>query len=86
MTPEGRNSDKIKGETRQLQESASVSHSVVFVTSWTVARQAPLSVGFSKKGCWRGLPFPSPGGLPDPEIKPVSPALSELPGVLRRTS
>ena len=62
------------------------------MTPRTVARQAPLSMGFSKKGYWRGLPFPSPGDLPDPEIKPVSPALqadfllSELPGVIRRTS
>ena len=46
------------------------------MTPRTVARQAPLSMGFSKKGYWRGLPFPSPGDLPDPEIKPVSPALA----------
>jgi len=40
------------------------------VTAWTVARQAPLSVGFSRQGYWSGLPFPSPGDLPDPGIKP----------------
>ena len=40
------------------------------VTAWTVARQAPLSVGFSRQGYWSGLPFPSPGHLPDPGIKP----------------
>ena len=42
---------------------------------WTVARQAPLSMGFSRQEYWSGLPFPSPGDLPDPGIKPGSPAL-----------
>ena len=42
---------------------------------WTVARQAPLSMGFSRKEYWTGLPFPSPGHLPNPWIKPGSPAL-----------
>ena len=42
---------------------------------WTVALQAPLSMGFSRQEYWSGLPFPSPGDLPDPGIKPVSPAL-----------
>ena len=37
-----------------------------------IAYQAPLSMGFSRQKYWSGLPFPSPGGLPDPEIKPVS--------------
>ena len=37
---------------------------------WTVARQAPLSMGFSRQECWSGFPFPSPGDLPDPGIKP----------------
>jgi len=56
------------------------------VTPWTVAYQAPLSMEFSRKEYWSGLPFPSPGDLPDPEIKLGSPALqedsipSELPG------
>ena len=56
------------------------------VTQWTIARQAPLSMGFSKEEYWSGLPFPSPGDLPNPEIEPGSPALqadslpSELPG------
>ena len=45
------------------------------VTPWTVARQAPLSVEFSKQEHQRGLPFPSPGDLPDPGIKLGSPAL-----------
>ena len=42
---------------------------------WTVACQAPLSIGFSRQGYWSGLPFPSPGDLPDPGIKPGFPAL-----------
>ena len=37
-----------------------------FATPWTVAHQAPLSTGFSRQECWSGLPFPSPGDLPDP--------------------
>ena len=44
-------------------------------TPWIVACQAPLSVGFSWQAYWSGLPFPSPGDLPDPEIEPGSPAL-----------
>ena len=46
-----------------------------FVTPWTVAHQASLSTGFSRQDYWRGLLFPSPGDLADPEIKPMSPAL-----------
>ena len=46
-------------------------------TAWTVAHQAPLSVGFSRQEYWSGLPFPPPGDLPDPEIKPGSPALQQ---------
>ena len=52
-----------------------VRHSVMFATSWTVARQASLSVEFSRQKYWSGLPFPFPGDLPDPKIKPMSPAL-----------
>ena len=53
---------------------------------WTIAGQAPLSMGFSRQEYWTGLPFPSPGDLPDSGIKPRSPALqadsfpTELPG------
>ena len=46
-----------------------------FVTPWTVARQAPVSMGFSRQEHWSGLPFPSPGTLPNPGIKLWSPAL-----------
>ena len=45
-----------------------------FVTPWTVAYQAPLSMGFSRQEYWSGLPFPSPGSRPNPGIKPRSPA------------
>ena len=42
---------------------------------WTAAHQAPLSMRFTKQGYWSGLPFPSPGDLPNPAIEPGSPAL-----------
>ena len=64
----------------------SLSRVRLFVTPWTVAHQAPLSMGFSRQEYWSGLPFPSPGDLPNPGIKPGSPALqadalsSEPPG------
>ena len=45
-------------------------------TPWTVAYQAPLSLGFYRQKYWSRLPFPSPEDLPDPGIKPVSPALA----------
>ena len=51
----------------------------LFVTLWTVAHQAPLPMEFSKQEYWSGLPFPTPGDLPDPGIQPaslVSPALA----------
>ena len=66
-----------------------VSRSVMsdsFVTPWTVDHQAPLSMEFLRQEYWTGLPFPSLGDLPDPGIKPRSPALqadylpSEPPG------
>ena len=44
-------------------------------TPWTVAHQAPRSMGFSRQEYWRGLPFPSPGDLPNPGIESGSPAL-----------
>ena len=45
-------------------------------TPWTVARQAPLSMGFSRQEYWSGLPCPPPGELPDPGIEPMSHALA----------
>ena len=65
------------------------SHVHLFATLWTVACQAPLSMGFSRQEYWSGLPCPPPGDLRDPGIKPMSPAspalqadslLSEPPG------
>ena len=53
----------------------SLSRVRLFVTLWTVAHQAPPSMGFSSQEYWSGLPFPSPGDLPDPGIEPRSPAL-----------
>ena len=46
-----------------------------FVTPWTAAYQAPPSMGFSRQAYWSGLPFPSPGDLPDPGTEPRSPTL-----------
>ena len=60
----------------------------LFVTPWTAAYQAPPSMGFSRQEYLSGVPFPSPGDLPDPGIKPGSPALqadsvpTEPPGKL----
>ena len=48
------------------------SHVLLFATPWIVAHQAPLPMGFSRQEYWRGLPFPTPGYLPDPVIEPVS--------------
>ena len=58
---------------------------LTLATLWTVARQASLSMGFSRQEYWTGLPFPSPGDLLDPGIEPGSPALQadSLPTELR---
>ena len=53
----------------------SLSHVRLFVTLWTVAYQAPLSMGFSRQKYWSGLPFPSPGDFPDPGVEPGFPTL-----------
>ena len=53
----------------------SLSCGLLFATPWTVAYQAPPSMGFSRQKYWSGLPFPTPGDLPDPGIKPGPPAL-----------
>ena len=53
----------------------SLSRIQLFATPWTVAYQAPQSMGFSRQEYWSALPFPSPGDLPDPGIEPGSPAL-----------
>ena len=53
----------------------SLSRVWLFATPWTVAYQAPQSMGFFRQEYWSGLPFPSPGDLPNPGIEPWSPAL-----------
>ena len=64
-----------------------LAQSCLFVTAWTVARQAPLSMGLSRQEYWSGLLFYSPGDLLNPGIKPRSPALqadslpSKPPGI-----
>ena len=64
----------------------SLSRARLFATPWTVAYQAPPSMGFSRQEYWSGLPFPSPGYLPNPGIEPRSPTFqvdaltSEPPG------
>ena len=74
------------GTTMMKLKVKSLSCVQLFSTLWSVAHQAPPSMGFSRQEYWRGLPFPSPGDLPDPGIKPGSPALqtdalpSEPPG------
>ena len=68
------------------REKKSLSRVWLCVTPWTVAHQAPWSMGFSRHEYWSGLPFPSPGDLPNPGMKPRYPALeadalpSKLPG------
>ena len=58
----------------------------LFVTPWTIAHKALLSMGFPRQEYWSGLPFPSPGYIPNPRIEPGCPALqadalpSEPPG------
>ena len=51
-----------------------------FATPWTVAGQAPLSMEFSRQEYWRGFPFPSPGDLPQPAVKPTSLVFPALAG------
>ena len=69
-----------------LSEMKSLSHVRLFAKPWTIVHQSPLSLEFSKQEYWSGLPFPSPGHLPDPGLELRSPALqrealqSEPPG------
>ena len=58
----------------------------LFATPWTVACQAPLSMGFLREEYWSGLPFPSPGDLPDSGIEPVSCTSPALAGKSFTTS
>ena len=54
-------------------------------TPWTVARQAPLSIGFPRQEHWSGLPFPSPGDPPGPGVQPLSPGSPALESVFFTT-
>ena len=71
---------------QERKKGKSLSRVWLFVTPWAVDYQAPLSMEFSRQEYWSGLPFPSPGDLPDPGIEPGSPTLqadtllSEPPG------
>ena len=82
-----------EGKVKQICDSGvafvivkSLSRVRLFATPWTVAYHASPSMGFSRQECWSGLPFPSPGDLPNPGIEPGSSAwqadalLSEPPG------
>ena len=66
--------------------SQSLNRVQLFGTLWTVAYQVPLSMGFSRQEYWSGLPYPPPGGLPDPGIKPVSSTSPALAGGFFTTS
>ena len=57
-----------------------LSHVRLFPMPWTVARQAPQTMEFSRQEYWSGLPFPTPGDLPDPGMEPTSPLSSTLAG------
>ena len=76
----------IKQDKYYFLKVKSLSCVQLFATPWTIAYQAPSSMGFSRQGFWSGLPFPSPEDLPNPGIKPGSPILqadalsSEPPG------
>ena len=67
-------------------KSESCSNMSYSATPWTVAHQAPLSMGFSRQEYWSGLPFPPPGDLPDPVIEPTSLASPALTGRFSTTS
>ena len=70
-----RASELCHGESESEVKVKLLSRVQLFATPWTVAYQAPPSMGFRRQESWSGLPFPSPGDLPDPGIKPRSPTL-----------
>ena len=80
---------RVPGGLRVKVKVKLLSHVWLFVTPWTIAYNAPLSMGFSRQEYWSGLPFPFPEDLPNPGIKPGSPTLqadalpSEPPGGLK---
>ena len=78
----------VVGTFPKYSDDTAFLHVRLFATPWTVAYQATPSMGFSRQEYWSGLPFPSPGDLPNPGIEPGSPELqadalpSEPPGKL----
>ena len=75
-TASGRCERKLKKKVKHLSGGGLVAKScLTLATPWTVAHQAPLSMGFARQEYWSGLPFPSLGDLPNPGIKLGSPAL-----------
>ena len=75
FTTEPPRKSTIASITMILMKVKSLSCVRLFATPWTVAHQAPPSMGFSRQEYWSGLPFPSPGDLPDPGIELRSPTL-----------
>ena len=76
--PKSQACDKLGKGNNHLCMLSSFSQILLFVTPWTVAHQAPLSMGFSQQEYWSGLPCPRPGDLPDPESKLMSPLSPSL--------
>ena len=70
-------SEKINYKIKKVKVK-SLSHVRLFATPWTGAHQAPLTMGFPRQEYWSGLPFPSPGALPNPGIEPMSPVSPAL--------
>jgi len=78
---------KVAGVCERTRAVCCVLSSIwLFPTPWTMAHQAPLSMGFPRQEYWSGLPFPPPGDLPDPGIKPTSLASPTLAGGFFTTS
>ena len=90
ITADGDCSHEIKRHLKVKVKVKSLSCVRLFATPWTIAYQDYPSMGFSRQEYWSGLPFPSPGDIPNPEIEPGSPALeadaltSEPPGKPQR--
>ena len=70
----------VRTQARMSTRALLLSHVQIFAAPWTVAYQASLSVGFSRQEYWSGLPFPTPGNLPNQGIERSSLALPSLAG------
>ena len=86
MHTQERNSDSSLGLHTPMCMLSHFSHVELFVTLWTIALHAPLSMGFSRQEYWNGLLFPPLGDLPNPEIKPMSLTSPALTGSFFTTS